>query len=412
MLISLLEFEACLGDVSFPLAVATSGGVDSLALLLLTHKVAQKKGQRIVALTVDHGLRDQSKNEALLVQQWAQEKGIEHVILEWNGVKPHARLQEKARDARYRLLLGWCKNHQIPTLLLGHHQQDQEETFWLRLASGSGLEGLSGMKKRVKREGIVCLRPLLGFSKERLFATLTAEKHPWIQDPSNQSVQFFRGRFRSFLHEEGLSQQRLTHVMEKLQIDADFIQTSLQEALKTVVHLYQEGYISIEKQAFEELHPALSKRLLSFLMRWYSGAPYPPRSSQIEMILEKIKSASPFTAGGIYWLPRPKEILLLREISAIKEKILLSDLKKTTLWDHRFWIDPDIQKNVSRETLLAPLGDGIPFKKEINSSIPPRVWPTLPAIWLNGEVVSVPHFCYTQKMNVDFRKFFYLKSLF
>jgi tRNA(Ile)-lysidine synthase len=412
MPISIAEFETCLRDVSFPLAVATSGGADSLALLLLTHKVAQQKGQRIIALTIDHGLRDQSKNEALFVRQWAQEKGIEHIILEWDGIKPLSCLQEKAREARYHLLLQWCKEHHIPTLLLGHHQQDQEETFWLRLSAGSGLDGLGGMKRRTVREGVVCLRPLLEFSKERLLATLKAENHAWIEDPSNHNLRFFRGRFRSFLKEEGLSQQRLNNVMEKLQIDAAFIQVSLQEVLKTSVHLCEEGYISIERNAFEELHPALSRRLLPLLMQWYSGVPYPPRSSQIETILKKIKVSSPFTAGGIYWLPHPKEILLLREVAALKEEILLSNLKESKLWDHRFWIDPEIQKNVSRETLLAPLGAVIPFKKEISSSIPPRVWPTLPALWVKGEIVSVPHLCYTQKMNVDFRRFFYLKPLF
>lgn len=412
MPISIAEFEACLTDVAFPLAVATSGGVDSLALLLLIHKVAQQKGHRIVALTVDHGLRDQSKNEALLVQQWTQEKGIDHVILEWNGTKPHSCLQEKAREARYHLLLEWCKDHQISTLLLGHHQQDQEETFWLRLAAGSGLEGLVGMKKKVVREGIVCLRPLLGFSKERLLTTLKTENQSWIEDQSNQSSQFFRGRFRTFLQKEGLSQQRLTHVMEKLQIDADFIQMSLQEVLKTMVRLFEGGYISMQRKDFEELHPALSRRLLSFLMGWYSGAFHPPRSSQVVTILENIKKSSPFTVGGIYWLPQQKEILLLREISAIKEKILLSHLNQPTLWDQRFWIDPDIHKNVSRETILAPLGTTIPFKKEIASSIPPLAWPTLPSLWMQGEIVSVPHLCYTQKTNVDFRSFFYLKSLF
>jgi hypothetical protein len=201
--------------------------------------------------------------------------------------------------------------------------------------------------------------------------------------------------------------------MEKLQIDAAFIQASLQEVLKTSVHLCEGGgYISIERNAFEALHPALSRRLLSFLMQWYSGGPYSPRSSQMEIILEKIKRSSPFTAGGIYWLFHQKEILLLREISAIKEKILLSNLKQSTLWDHRFWIDPGIQKSVSRETLLAPLGAVIPFKKEITSSIPSFVWPTLPALWVKGEIVSVPHLCYTQQTDVNFRKFFYLKSLF
>ena len=195
MKITLSEFETSLGTVPFPLAVAVSGGADSLALLLLAQAYAKEKGGHIVALTVDHGLRPASKEEAQQVQRWAQTRGIEHVILTWEGDKPTSHLQEKARTARYELLTQWCKKNGVSTLLLAHHREDQEETFWLRLTCGSGLEGLTGMKQRTMKEGITILRPLLGFPKERLKATLQAEKQPWIDDPSNQSEKFFRGRF-------------------------------------------------------------------------------------------------------------------------------------------------------------------------------------------------------------------------
>jgi len=413
MKITLTEFENSIGEVTFPLAIATSGGADSLALLLLAHKYAQQKGEKVVALTVDHGLRPASKEEALWVKQWAQKYGIDHVILEWMGEKPTSRVQEKAREARYELLINWCKNNNISTLLLGHHQQDQEETFWLRLSSGSGLKGLSGMRKRLTKNGIVFLRPLLDFPKERLKATLIGEGQAWLEDPSNQSSQFFRGRWRTLLEEEGLSPSRLLKVMEKLQDDADFIQEALQKALKTTAQLEEGGYLIIQKKPFEDLHPALAKRLLSFLMQWYSGAPYPPRSTHVATIIEKIKLSSPFTAGGIYWIPQQRQILLLREVSAVKEPILLTQLEQKTLWDQRFWVEPQIKKYVSRETFLAPLGTIKGLKKEIISPIPPRVWPTLPALWVKGEVVTIPHLCYNNfGCEKDFRKFIYLKPLF
>src|SRR4029079_8384516 len=102
-------FEATLENASPPLAVAVSGGADSLALLLLAHAWAVKKGARLVALTVDHRLRPNSAEEALCVHQWALERGIEHVILTGEGEKPALRLQERAREMRYQLLLSWCK---------------------------------------------------------------------------------------------------------------------------------------------------------------------------------------------------------------------------------------------------------------------------------------------------------------
>jgi len=407
------EFEATLKNISFPLAIATSGGPDSLALLLLAHDLATKTHQKIVVLTVDHGLRTTSHKEALYVQKVAQDLGIQHVILKWETKKPTTGIQEKARKARYDLLLKWCKDNQISTLLLGHHQQDQEETFWLRLSSGSGLEGLSGMKATVEREGILIYRPLLNFSKERLIATLRARNQEWIEDPSNKSPTYFRGRFRAHLKEEGLTSERLTTVMEKLQEDADFINTSLTTALQNTVAVFEEGYFSLNREQFKSLHPALAKRMISLLIKWFSAAPYPPRSTQVEQALKKVQEGRSFTAGKAFWISKPKEILILREAAAMKEKIPLSSLNKPHLWDHRFWVSPSLKNTFPQEeAFLVPLGDASFPKEKIVSTIPSAIWSTLPAIEVKGKIVSIPHLCYNLDNEVNQRKFFYLKPLF
>lgn len=411
--ITLSEFKASMGDITFPLAVALSGGADSLALLLLAHELAKERGSDVVALTVDHNLRLESKAEALCVGKWAKERGIKHVILEWVGDKPPSRLQEKARKARYALLTEWCKNNQISTLLLGHHQQDQEETFWLRLSSGSGLDGLGGIKKRTTRNGIVFFRPLLDFSKERIKATLLAQNQEWIEDPSNQNPHFFRGRLRNFFQEEGLSSFRLLQVIKKLQRDADFIQSSLQKTIETTVQVHDGGYLTVKRQFFNELHPAIGSRLLSFLLQWFSNADYAPRTTQVAGILDKIKRGSTFTMGGIYWTFSREDIFLFREMNAIAEGFLLAPLQEKTLWDQRFWIDPKLKEYVPKETMLGSLGAVPSLKKEVHSLIPARVWPTLPALWEKGKVVVIPHLCYDPlEYGKDLRKFIYLKPLF
>jgi len=413
MKITLSEFEACLEGVTFPLAVAVSGGMDSLALLLLAHEFAQKRGSYVIGLTVDHGVRPESKEEASRVGQWAQERGIQHVILEWVGDKPLSRLQEKARKARYALLTEWCKQYQISTLLLGHHQQDQEETFWLRLSSGSGLDGLAGMKAQVVRDGVVFLRPLLDIPKERIKETLVGKNQEWIEDPSNQTPHFFRGRLRHFFHEEGLSPPRLLQVMKKLQLDADFIQESLKKAIETTVQVHNNGYLTVDKKSFNELHPAISKRVLAFLVQWFSNTDYAPRSTQVIGILDKIKKESPFTAGGIYWTSSREEIFLSREKRAIKDAFVVSQLHEKTLWDQRFWIDPRLSHYVSKESVIGALGSVPGLKKELTTSVLPRAWPTLPALWEKGKVVAIPHLCYDiLKCGKDLRKFIYLKTLF
>lgn len=413
MPITISEFAEHLGNVTFPLAVAVSGGADSLALLLLAHELAAKSGSYVIALTVDHQLRSESKTEALQVKQWANKWGIEHVILNWDHDRPTSGLQEKARKARYALLTDWCRQQQISTLLLGHHQQDQEETFWLRLSSGSGLDGLAGMKRSLVRNDVVLLRPLLDFSKERIKNTLRAKNQEWIEDPSNKNPLFFRGRLRHFLQEEGLSSPRLLEIMKKLQNDADFIYTSLYQSLESITNLQEGGYITLHKKAFNDLHPTIAQRVVSFLLQWFSDLDYAPRTAQVSRIFEKIKEESSFTSGGIYWTFSPEQIFLFRENRAVQGPLILSHLQERTLWDQRFWVDPALKEHCSHDMALKPLGTAHGLPKEVKSLIPRRGWPVLPALWEKGMVVAVPHLCYNSlKFEKDLRNFFSIKPLF
>lgn len=127
------------------LAVAVSGGPDSMALLLLAQEWAAARGGRVSALTVDHGLRAELSAEAAQVAQWAGLLGVSHVALTWIGDKPTADIQAAAREARYCLLEEWCAASGVFHLLLAHHRDDQAETFLLRLARGSGLDGLAAI---------------------------------------------------------------------------------------------------------------------------------------------------------------------------------------------------------------------------------------------------------------------------
>ena len=226
----------------------------------------------------------------------------------------------------------------------------------MRLSSGSGLTGLSGIRKRSVRNGIILLRPLLDFPKERLRETLRAYKQEWVEDPSNDNPRFFRGRLRQFIQEEGLTPSRLDQVIRKLQLDADFIQDVVNKAIHEMVQVHEGGYLSIKKESFDELHPAIAQRLLSFLMKWYSNADYAPRTTQMSGIMNKIQRGVPFTVGGIYWQMTPENIFLFREKRVVKEEISIASLEEKTLWDHRFWIDPQIKEYVPEDTILGSLG--------------------------------------------------------
>jgi len=157
-------------------AVALSGGPDSMALCVLADAWARRRGGRVVALTVDHGLRSDSATEAAVVGGWMGTLGIAHQVLAWEGTKPRSGVQAKARAARYELLTGWCRRAGILHLVLAHEMEDQAETILMRLTRGSGRHGLAGMSAVSETSGVRILRPLLGVGRERLTATLRARR--------------------------------------------------------------------------------------------------------------------------------------------------------------------------------------------------------------------------------------------
>src|SRR6202040_4103644 len=127
------------------IAVAGSGGPDSLAFTILPHRWAPARGGQLTALTVDHRLRPESAEEARVLGGWLAARGIAHQVLVWTGAKPATGIQEAARAARYRLLAGWCRERGCLHLLTAHHREDQAETYLIRRRAGSGIDGLAGM---------------------------------------------------------------------------------------------------------------------------------------------------------------------------------------------------------------------------------------------------------------------------
>ena len=177
-------------------ALAVSGGSDSTALMVLFADWL-RQGERDTGLhtvlAVDHGLRPESADEARAVADRAAALGFRHAVLPWEGPKPHTGIQAAARAARYRLMGEHMAAHDIGRLLTAHTRDDQAETLLMRLARGSGLDGLAAMAPwtevgaRGETASLRVVRPLLGVAKARLRATLEARGIPWIEDPSNQS---------------------------------------------------------------------------------------------------------------------------------------------------------------------------------------------------------------------------------
>ena len=206
------------------LLLAVSGGPDSTALMLLAVRWAKslKRAPVLTAITVDHGLRKESRREALDVARLAKRLGIAHRTLRWTGKKPKTGLPQTARNARYRLLGDAARKLNASHVLTAHTLDDQAETVLIRLLRGSGLTGLAAMQKATPLQncdGIFLFRPLLDIPKARLIATLNAGKVAFADDPTNRDAKFTRARLRGLMPQlagEGLDAGRLSLLARRL----------------------------------------------------------------------------------------------------------------------------------------------------------------------------------------------------
>ena len=151
---------------------------------------------RIAAVTVDHGLRPASADEARAVAAFCAGRGIAHSVLRWQGPKPTGNLMDQARRARILLISDWAKAQGIGDVLLGHTADDNAESLVMNLARSAGLDGLSGMRPDWHEQGIHWHRPLLACSRDSLRAYLTKAQVTWIDDPSNDNPRFARVKAR------------------------------------------------------------------------------------------------------------------------------------------------------------------------------------------------------------------------
>ncbi len=225
------ELSLKLPDNQTVIAVALSGGADSMALL---HMLAQRDIQ-IHALTVDHALRADSADEAARIGAWVADwPGVKHTVLRWDGDKPVNGRMAAARDARYALMADACAQTGIRYLAVAHHADDQAETFFMRLTRGSGLDGLASMREMQAFDDRLTLwRPLLNaFSHDDLVAYCRARDIPWVEDPTNVSPAFTRNRLRMVLKDEGLSDKRLGMTLRRLERASDTLRDLAQKLLE------------------------------------------------------------------------------------------------------------------------------------------------------------------------------------
>jgi tRNA(Ile)-lysidine synthase len=323
------------------LAVGVSGGADSLALTLLVQAWAAAQGGALTALTVDHGLRLEAAAEARQVAAWLGARGIEHRILAWRGAAPAHGIQAAARDARYRLLEDWCAEQGVLHLLLAHHQDDQAETVLLRLARGSGPDGLAGMSAVVERAQCRVLRPLLTVPRARLVATLQSLGQGWIEDPSNRDPRYARARLRQGLAplaEAGVTSERMAAIAVRLGRVRVALEAEVARLLARCAAIDPAGVARLDAAALAAAPAEIGSRALAAVLLMVSGAAYPPRGERLERLYRRLADGGlgdGATLGGCRILPRRGGVLVCREPAAMAPPVAARPGAVVT-WDGRF----------------------------------------------------------------------------
>ena len=375
------------------LAVAVSGGADSLALTLLADRWAKARGGSVLGLTVDHGLRPESAAEARQVGDWLAARGIAHQTLRWEGDKPAHGIQDAARQTRYALLRQAAAGQGILHLLLAHHQDDQAETLLQRLSRGSGVDGLASMSPVVELPELRLLRPLLEVPRRALEAFLVAEGQVWIDDPSNRSSVYQRVRVRDFLRQEGLEAERLAVTARSLGRARQALEQAAADLSARAVTLHPAGFLHLDPIALHAAPEDVALRLLAACCRCISGgAAYPPRLDKLERLLAELGNGRRSFGGCLIAPSRGGRLLVSREPERLAKPVDVAEAGELR-WDGRFRLTLSGQGSVR----VAALGaDGLQELRHQGVEVPfaAAVAVTLPTLKDSAGVSEVPHLGY------------------
>jgi tRNA(Ile)-lysidine synthase len=319
------------------IGLAVSGGGDSMAMLGLCHNWANQTGVHLHVVTIDHGLRRHSSQEAAMVAAESARLGHAHTTLTWHWDQT-GNIHDQARKARLRLIDQW--RGAIDHVLFAHTQNDVAETILMRLARGSGVDGLAAMAQKrhipsanAAGRGFTILRPLLGETRADLRHYVQAMRIAFVDDPSNDDPQFERARIRQImprLAEIGLTPQALAQSAGRIARTRDTVAGYAARACDRIIvqDRTETGHLVFDRSAFDQLDQDIQMRLLSAACRWISATPYGPRHAALHRVRAALQpglksgpqSGQGGTLHGMHIIQTDRHIRLFREFSAVKHQ--------------------------------------------------------------------------------------------
>ena len=286
------------------IAVAVSGGADSLALTLLLHEFCLAKKIELLAVTVDHKMRQGSSNEAAKLGKILAKEKISHQILTITRKEiPVSNIEASLREARYELLYNFCLKNKIKFLFLGHHLGDAAENFLIRLFRGSGLDGLSTIAEVSDFKKIKLVRPLLDLEKDQLKSFLEEKKIKWFEDESNKDEKFLRNKIRNFFEtfeEKNLIQKRIKNASDEIAKMRDFFDDLLLREAKKILKFSREGFCFLDLKKLRKLDAKIALKILALVAMEVSQQNYKPRLRELKIFYDYLLQEGKFKTRNFY----------------------------------------------------------------------------------------------------------------
>ncbi len=416
--LTLDRFEAALTALhgGGPLGLAVSGGGDSMALLHLADAWAGPRKVTLHVAVVDHGLRAESGAEADLVVRAATTLGHSATILKWDDWSGQGNVQAAARAARYRLLGEWAATRGVKSVALGHTLDDQAETVLMRLARGSGVDGLSAIPARRSEGGITWIRPLLALRRDDLRAWLRDHGIGWVDDPSNDDPRFDRVRARGALAELaklGISAEGLARTADHMREARDALDFATEGLAAHATSWGTCGELRVNLGPLRAAPPELARRLLRAALTRVSGDTYGPRADAEAKLMTAVlglRLGGGRSLHGCLIRPDgPSGIVISREVSALTGgEVIMTEAP--ILWDGRFRV---LAKPGAGGGRLGPLGEA--GASELSALDrkgiwqPPAGWSaaplsarlSTPALWRDGNLCAAPVAAYGDDLTAE-----------
>lgn len=356
-----------------------------MALLDLLHLWSRSRDVGLSAATVNHGLRPEAATEAANVAAFCATRSIPHETLHWDGLTAVGNLQDQARQARYRLLSEWGMAQGVDRVALGHTQDDQAETFLMRLAREAGVDGLSGMRAGFRRHGLHWVRPLLDVSRERLKAYLVRQGIEWSNDPSNDDERYERVKARKVLASLsplGIDAGTLRRVAFQME-DARVALQKMTCDLARVAVTEDRGDLVVNLRVVNGQTFEIGRRLLVSALCYVSGSHYPARRQSVERLILFAKEKRQ-TLTGCILDNKGDRLRVMRELSAVRTL----STPTTALWDNRWHLsgphDPALEIRALGETGIRQCPDWRATGMQRHSLL------ASPAIWRGGTLIAAP----------------------